>query len=131
VTELFFTPAVLPVTFTETTQLTLLAIVPPDKLTAVDPAKALTVPPQVFESDGVDATKSPAGRLSVNATPVRPRLAFGLLTLNVSEVVPSSGMLAAPNDFVIEGGAATLRLALAVLPVPPLVEVTAPVVLVY
>jgi hypothetical protein len=37
---------------------------------------------------------------------------------------------AAPNDFVIVGGEATVRLALAVLPVPPFVEVTLPVVLV-
>src|SRR6185312_13997419 len=51
--------------------------------------------------------------------------------LNVSDVVPFSGMLAAPNALAIDGGAATVKLAVAVLPVPPLVEVTFPVVLVY
>src|SRR6185312_7885450 len=51
--------------------------------------------------------------------------------LNVSDVVPFSGMLAAPKAFVIDGGEATVKLAVAVLPVPPLVEVTFPVVLVY
>jgi hypothetical protein len=40
-------------------------------------------------------------------------------------------MLAAPNALVIDGGAATVRSAEAVLPVPPLVELTLPVVLVY
>ena len=51
--------------------------------------------------------------------------------VNVSEVVPFSGMLAAPNTLVMVGGVATVKLADAVLPVPPLVEVTLPVVLVY
>src|SRR5262245_28919998 len=51
--------------------------------------------------------------------------------LNVSEVVPFNGMLAAPKVLVIDGGLATVRFAVAVLPVPPLTEVTAPVVLVY
>jgi hypothetical protein len=51
--------------------------------------------------------------------------------VNVSDVVPFSGMVAAPNAFVMLGGAATIRLAvLLVAPVPPLVELTAPVVLV-
>src|SRR6476659_8493623 len=40
-------------------------------------------------------------------------------------------MLAAPNALVIEGGVATVKLAEAVLPVPPFVELTAPLVLVY
>src|SRR5258708_20355923 len=35
------------------------------------------------------------------------------------------------NDLVMVGGEATVRLAVAVLPVPPLVELTEPVVLVY
>jgi len=40
-------------------------------------------------------------------------------------------MLAAPNALVMDGGAATVKFAVAVLPVPPLVELTAPLVLVY
>src|SRR6478736_1788852 len=51
--------------------------------------------------------------------------------VNVSDVVPFSGMLAAPKALVIDGGEATVKLAEAVLPVPPLVEVTLPVVFVY
>src|ERR1051326_6165931 len=51
--------------------------------------------------------------------------------LKVNEVLAFSRMLAAPKAFVIVGGVPTVRFALAVLPVPPLVEVTLPVVLVY
>ena len=50
--------------------------------------------------------------------------------VKVSEVVPFKGICAAPKALVMEGGVATVKLAEAVLPVPPLVEVTAPVVLV-
>jgi hypothetical protein len=39
-------------------------------------------------------------------------------------------MLAAPNALAMDGGVATVKLAVAVLPVPPLVDVTFPVVLV-
>src|SRR5947209_6341134 len=49
--------------------------------------------------------------------------------VKVSEVAPFSGMLAAPNAFVMVGGETTIKLAvLLVAPVPPLVELTAPVV---
>ena len=50
--------------------------------------------------------------------------------VNVSEVVPFSGIEVAPNDLTMVGGRATRRLALAVLPLPPLVEVIGPVVFV-
>jgi hypothetical protein len=39
-------------------------------------------------------------------------------------------MLAVPNDLMIVGAEATVMLAVAVLPVPPLVEETLPVTLV-
>ena len=131
VTELFFTPAVVPVTLTETVQLALAAIVAADKLTDPDPAAAVAVPPQVLVRFGVDATTRPAGKLSVKATPFNVTFVFGFWMLNVSEVVPFSGMLAAPKALAMAGGEATVRFAVAVLPVPPLVEVTAPVVFVY
>src|SRR6476646_9977546 len=130
-TLLFFTPAVVPVTFTETVHDALAARVPADKLMLPDPAPAVAVPPHVlFKALGV-ATTRPAGRVSVNAMPVSARVVFGLLMVNVSEVVPFSGMLAAPKAFVMLGGVATVRFAVAVFPVPPFVEVTFPVVLVY
>ena len=108
----------------------LAASVPADRLTLDEPAVAVAVPPHVLLRFGVEATTNPAGKLSVNAMPLSATLVFGLLTLNVSEVVPFNGMLTAPNALVIVGAEATVRLAVAVLPVPPLVEVTLPVVLV-
>ena len=69
-TELFLMPAVVPTTFTETVQVASAATVPPERLTVADPAVAVAVPPQLLvKADGV-ATASPAGRLSLNATPV-------------------------------------------------------------
>jgi hypothetical protein len=104
-------------------------MVPPVKVT--DPLVVAGVPLQVFVSGGVAATVNPAGKVSVNATPVSPNvLAVGFVTVRVSEVAPFSGTLVPPNALVIAGGAATLMLAEAVLPVPPFVELTAPEVLV-
>ena len=119
----------MPVTFTEKVQLAFAANVPAERLMLPDPATAVAVPPQVlFKALGV-ATTRPAGRLSVKAIPVRLAV-FGFVMLKVSEVEPFNGMLAAPNALVIVGGASvTVRLADAVPPVPPSVEVTLPVVL--
>lgn len=121
---------VVPVTLTDTAHEPLAATVPPDRLTVVAPAEAVAVPPQVLLRLGVPATTSPAGRLSVKATPVDGAV-FGLEMAKLKVVVPFSGIVAAPNVLVIETGLATLKFAEAVFPVPPLVEVTAPVVLVY
>jgi len=112
-------------------QLALAANVPAERLMLPDPATAVGVPPQVlFSALGV-ATTSPAGRLSVNDNPVRLTLVFGLEMLMVSDVVPFSGMVVAPKLLVTVAGEATIRVAvLLVAPVPPLVELTAPVVLV-
>jgi hypothetical protein len=126
---LFFTPVVVPVTFTVTTQETPLAAVPPARLTLDEPAIAVAVPPQVLLSAGVAATTKPAGRASVKAKPVRGNgLLAELVRVNDRLVEPFSGIFRAPNAFRMEGGVATVRLAVAVLPVPPFVEVTLPVV---
>ena len=130
-TLLFLTPTTVPCTSTETVHEPLVASVPDARLMEPDPPTAVTVPPQVLLRFGVEATTKPAGKLSVNAMPLSATPVFGLLMVNVSEVVPFNGMLAAPNSLLIEGGDATVRFAEAVLPVPPLVEVTFPVVLVY
>ena len=90
----------------------------------------------MFTTPGVTATIRVAlpgppltGSVSLNATPVRSPLAgmaglFGLLMVNVTVVVPFSGMLAAPNDLAIVGGATTVMDALEVLPVPATVSET-------
>jgi hypothetical protein len=128
VTLLFFTPAVVPCTFTVTVQEPLAATVPPDKLTVEDPATAVAVPPQgLVRAFGV-ATTNPSGKLSVNDTV--SGMVLELLIVKLNEVVPFNGILAAPKDLIIVGGAAvTVMLAEAVPPVPPSVEVTLPVVL--
>jgi hypothetical protein len=133
---LSFVPAVVPVTSTENVHDEPAAgdavSVPPDRLILPLPATAVIVPlPQEPVTLGVAATTRPEGRLSVNATPLRAMKVFGLVMVKLTEVVPFSGMLAAPNALLMVGGAATVKLAEAVLPVPPLVELTAPVVFVY
>src|SRR5215472_9650879 len=107
------------------------ARVPPTKLIEPAPATGLNVPPQVLLPFGAGATTNPAGRLSVNASPVSVTFVFGFWMVKVSVVVPFNGIWCKVNNFWIVGGTATVRLAVAVLPVPPLVEVTEPVVLVY
>src|SRR5882724_5729541 len=127
---LLFTPEVVPVTFTVNVQLLFTAMVPPVRLMLPDPATAVAVPPQVLLNPFGAATTSPAGNVSVNATPFSGVvLAAGLVMVNVSEVVPFSGTFAAPKALAIVGGATTGRLADAVPPVPPSVDVTLPVVL--
>ena len=127
---LFCTPAATPVTFKLSEHEALAASVPPVKLIEPDPAAAVTVPLQVVANPLGVATCNPAGNVSLKPTPVRASDAFGLLRLKVSEVLAPTRMLAAPKALVIVGGVATVKLAEAVLPVPPLVEVTLPVVLV-
>lgn len=131
VTLLFFTPTAVPTTFTDTVQDALAARPPADRLTEEDPATAVAVPPQLSLSAGVGATVRPTGKLSVKATPLSARLAFGFCMVNVRLVATLSGELRVPNAFVIAAGFATVRFAVAVLPVPPFVDVTLPVVFVY
>src|SRR5579883_2786792 len=128
---LFFVPADVPVTFTEKEQLVLAASVAPDTLTLPEPAVAIIVPaPQLPVRPFGVATTSPLGRVSVNAMPVTAEVEFGFARLKVSDVVPFSGMLAAPNTLLIVGGPITVRVAvLLVAPVPLSFEEIVPVVL--
>src|SRR6266850_592287 len=74
----------------------------------------------------------PAGRLSLNETPVRSVAPFGLVMVNVIVTLPFSGTVAAENDLVIEGGATTMSGAvLLVAPVPLSSEETGAVVLLW
>ena len=97
VTELFFTPAVAPMTSTEIVQEELTPSVPAVRLTDEAPATAVMVPVHVVMTFGGLPTARPAGRLSVNETPVSARLALGLAIVKVSDVEPFSGTDAAPN----------------------------------
>jgi hypothetical protein len=95
-------------------------------------AVAVTVPLQVLLTLGVAATTSfpvADGSVSLNATPVKSVAVLALLIVNVTVADPFSGMLVGLKALLMVGGAITVRVAvLLVVPVPPLVELTAPVV---
>lgn len=102
----------------------------------VAPARAIPVglvvvrvPPQTATE--ALATVSPAGRVSVNATPVSATVfATGFVIVKVNEVVVPVTTVEGVKIFAIDGGATTVMLAVAELPVPPFVEVTLLVVFV-
>jgi hypothetical protein len=105
---LSFVPAVVPVTATVNMQADPGAgeavNVPPDKPTLLLPAIAVIVPlPHEPVTFGVAATTSPAGRLSVNPTPVRPLVVFELPIVKLNVLIEFSGILAGLNAFVIVG----------------------------
>lgn len=111
VTLLFFTPAVMPVTFTESMQVPLPVKVPPERLTLPELAVAVGVPLQVLLRPGLEATLKPLGNVSVKAMPVSG-VVLGLVMVKVSDVLPFKGRLAAPKAFVIVGGTTTAVVAL-------------------
>ena len=104
VTLLTFEPPVVGVTFTLKVQDAEAARVAPDRLTEDEPAAAVMVPPphEPVRPFGVETT-SPAGKLSVNATPVSELPVFGLLIVKLSALVPFNRTAAGLNDFVICG----------------------------
>jgi hypothetical protein len=83
----------------------------------------------VFDTDGVGATINPNGSGSENVTPVNGVVVFGFVNVNVNTVVAPTRTGDGPNAFANDGGNATITDAFAVFPVPPSVEVTAPLVL--
>jgi len=129
---LTFEPEVVVVTITLTEHEAPASTVPPIKLTLAAPAIAVNVPPHELLAPGVEATCRPVGKLSVTATPLKAAPGLGFVMASVRLVVPLTAMFPAPNAFVIEGGATTSKLAvLLVAPVPPSVELMAPVVLLF
>jgi len=124
-------PEVVGVTFTVTAHELLAEIVPPVRLIEVLPAVAVNVPPlHVLVAPGVAATCKPDGKLSVTATPLKAVPVFGLVMVKVRVEVPLTATLVGEKALVMLGGATTVSVAvLLVAPVPPLVELTAPVVL--
>lgn len=105
---------------------------PLEMLIELAPAVAVKVPPQVLVAFGVLATTIPVGNVSVKPRPVRDAvLLLGLVIVMVRvEVPPGKVMVGWVNVFVAVGGPSTFNVAEAVRPVPPLVELTLPVVLV-
>jgi len=120
-------PEAAPVTVTLNWHWLFVATLAPDSAIPVG-AVVVRVPPQTV-ADAL-ATVSPVGIVSVSATPVSGTVfAAGLVMVKVRDVVLFSGIAATPKALAMDGGATTTRLDEAVPPVPPSVEVTAPVVL--
>ena len=125
---LFFTPAVVPVTLTDKLQLDEMAT--PLRLIVVALAAAEKIPPHVLVAFGTLAACMPLGRESLKASWNSGRPKFGLLIWKLSTEIPPTGMLVGENALLIVAGLATVRVAvLLVVPVPPSVEVIAPVTL--
>src|SRR5262249_45693087 len=104
-------PDCVPVTLTTMVQVPPgVAMLPPTRLILVVVAAAVTVPPlQLPVTPGVEATCNPFISVSLKAMPFSALvLLAGLVMVNVTVVVPFSGMLAAPNALLMVGGATTL-----------------------
>ena len=121
---LLLSPDVAPFTFAAKVHVPFAGRVAPDRLTVPEPAVAVIVPPPHDPDTPLGVTANPAGNGSLNPTPDRA-VAFGLLIVKLNDVVPLNGIEPAPNALEMDGGAATVRLSDAVLPVPVAVELTA------
>jgi hypothetical protein len=106
-------PAAVPVTFTFTTHEAPGANVAPARLITDVPEPAPAVPVQVVvKALGVD-TNRPAGKLSLNAIPVRLLVfAAGFVMVKLRSVLPFSGTLGTAKLSVIDGGNAAAGLGL-------------------
>ena len=101
-------PAVVPVTATLKVQADPgvgdAANVPPDKLTFVLPGVAVMAPlPHEPVTFGDAATTSPAGKLSLKPTPLRPVVVFGLLIVKLNVLVELSGIVVGLKALVMVG----------------------------
>lgn len=127
---LFCAPVPVAVTFTLKVQDELPVRAALARLTVAAPAVAVMVPPPhpPVSPFGVETT-SPDGNVSLNAIPLSDADEFGFETVKLNVVVPFAGMELAPKVFVIVGGATTVRVAVLLgTPVPPSLDVIAPVV---
>src|SRR5205085_1373565 len=112
----------------------------PERLMMLPPACAVTVPWFITPPSLVkqlpprllgEAITRPLGKISEKARFESVPVLFGLVMVNASEAVPLMGMLDAPKLFTSTGGAITEIDAAAVLPVPPLLELTVLVMFMY
>ena len=99
------------VTFTEIEHEPPATIMPLFRLMLPVPAVAVTVPLQALVTSGVLETRSPEGRLSVNATPLNPLAEFGLVIIKITLESFPSGTVAGANDLPIDGGAVVVTVA--------------------
>jgi hypothetical protein len=100
---LFCTPGAMPVTLTENMQEPFAASVSPERLMTFVPAVAVIDPVQVvLKPLGVDTT-SPTGSVSLNEIPVSG-VPFEFMRVKLRLVFPFTGIVDAPNAFLIVGG---------------------------
>ena len=125
---LVYTPAVVPVTVTLNVHGTPGATEAPAREMFLVAAVVVSVPLHV----GVEelATSNPTGKVSLKPTPVSVAVAFVFVMVNVKVEVAPCAIVVGLNDLLNPGADTTLRLAVAKLPVPPLLDDTFPVVLV-
>src|SRR5262245_855972 len=107
---------------------------PPTRVIVPEPGTAVIVPPQSLLRPLGDATARPAGKLSVNEMPLSDtsllggvELLFGLLMVKLANDVPFWTVVSGTKTLLIVGGRATVKVADAEPPVPPLVALTGPV----
>jgi hypothetical protein len=123
---------VVAVTLAETEQLLFAASVPLARLIELAPAVAVKVPLQLLVGLAVFATTIPVGNVSVKFMPVMVAVlpvALVIVTVRM-EVPPGSVIVVGANPSMTVGAAIKFKVFEAVKPVPPLVELTVPVVLV-
>jgi hypothetical protein len=125
------TPGLAAVTFALNVQDVPADIVAPVRLTAPEPAVAVIVPPPHDPERPLGvATVIPAGNVSVNVTPANGAVfAAGFVIVKLRVELPFGEMAVGLKAFTMDGGATTTRLAEAVPPGPPSIDVTFPVVL--
>jgi hypothetical protein len=125
---LLLLPAVVPVTPTENVHEEPApgdaVSVPPVRLMALLPAVAVIAPlPQVPVTLGGVATRTPAGKLSVKASPLRVLAVFGLVMVKLSMLLAFNTTLVGLKALLMVGGVNTVTLALEIFPAPSWVEV--------
>ena len=122
-TLLFFTPAVVPWTFTVTVQLEFGRSDWPLRLTEPEPGVAV-IGPGAAPAHNCRCGNNQAGRQVISKpAPGNGQVLVVLLSrVKVRLVVPFSGIVAAPNAFTICGGLMTVMFADDVFPLPASVE---------
>lgn len=83
-----------------------------EKLMLPEPATAVTVPPQVLVTPGVEATTSPTGNVSVKLPSTA--ITFGLFTLKVSVLETFTATVVGLKLLVIFSGSSTTIFAVTV-----------------
>jgi hypothetical protein len=104
VVVLFFTPVEVAVTFTLNVQLPAAGSVPLANATARAKGPTDGTPPQVFATDGVDATATPDGNGSANVIRDNGVVGFGFVNLNVIRVTVPTRTVDGTNSLVSVGG---------------------------